>query len=80
MALIRIHYKSVKVREVFRSQYVWNRLEAVGTEVQIFEILEIDEIRMERCKTICSDSKPLETSELSDMLAGVKAAEEVVGI
>ena len=80
MTLVRIEFKSMKVREVFRSKDVRNSLETVRAEIQIFEILQILEVRVKFSKSVSTDCKSLEVSELRDMLSGAETAKEMIGI
>lgn len=80
MTLVGIHDQRVKIREVLLCNHIRKRLEAVRAQIQVLQVPEVLEVRMEACKAICTDGKSLEVRELGDMLTCIKAAEEVVCI
>ena len=80
MTLVGIHDQRVKIRKVLLCNQIRKRLEAVRAQIQVLQVPEVLEVRMEACKAICTDGKSLEVRELGDMLTCIKAAEEVVGV
>ena len=67
----------MQIREVLRRKNIRNFLEAVRTEVKIFKIPEVDEIRVKGGQSIGTDGQSLELSELSDPFTCIETLEEL---